>query len=111
MDAEEIFKYNNNLNKLKIMLPDNILERYKYLKHILDYIGIIGIGIKFLQPEIVIQQKILKYRNGNLRITLTKYKEKHYVIFTRTKNREFQTRLTMDGVKINRQEHVKLEDV
>ena len=87
MDAEEIFKYNNYLNALKIMLPDNILERYKYLKHILDYIGIID---KFLQPEIVIQQKISWYKNGNLRITLTKYKEKNYVIFTRTKNRNFR---------------------
>ena len=108
MHAEEILKYNNYLNKLKIMLLDNILERYKYLKHILDYIGIID---KFLQPEIVIQQKILQYKNENLRITLTKQKEMNYVIFTRNKNREFQTSLTMDGVKINRQKHVKLEGV
>ena len=35
-------------------------------------------------------------------------KKSNYIFFTRTQNKQFQTRLTMDGVKIDRQDFVKI---
>ena len=107
MDEDNIYKYIDDLNILELILMTSLLQEYDYHEHVPNDIGI---NDKFLPPHTFQMQEslnsITKWTQENL--MKLNSKKSNYIFFTRTKDKDFQTRLTMDGQKIDRQECVKI---
>ena len=84
----------------------SLLQEYDYHEHVPNDIGI---NDKFLPPHTFQMQEslnsITKWTQENL--MKLNSKKSNYIFFTRTKDKDFQTKLIMDGQKIDRQECVK----
>ena len=107
MDEDDIYKYIDDLNILEIILLASLLEDYNYVEHVPSDIGV---NDKFLPPHTFQMQEnlntISSWTHENLMRINTR--KSNYIFFTRTQNKNFQTRLTMNGDKIDRQEYVKI---
>ena len=107
MEEEDTFKYIDDLNILEIILLASLLEDYNYLEHVPNDIGVHD---KFLPPHSFQMQENLNLISRWTQTNLMKIntRKSNYIMFTRTSNQNFQTRLTMNGEKIDRQEYVKI---
>ena len=107
IDEDDVFKYIDDVNILEIVLMASLLQEYQYLQHVPNDIGI---NDMFLPPESYNMQRNLDSVSEWTRQNLMKVntKKSNYIFFTRTKNKNFQTRLTMAGDKIDRQHFVKV---
>ena len=107
MEEDDIYKYIDDLNILELILMASLLQEYDYHEHVPNDIGI---NDKFLPPHTFQMQESLNSISNWTQENLMKLnsKKSNYIFFTRTKDKDFQTRLTMDGQKIDRQECVKI---
>ena len=85
----------------------NLLQEYQYLDHVPNDIGVNDL---FLPPQTFNMQEKLNNISEWKKENLMKLNQKksNYIFFTRTVNKDFQKRLTMDGQKIDRQHVVKV---
>ena len=107
IEEDDVFKYIDDVNLLEIVLMASILQEYNYLEHVPNDIGVNDL---FLPPETFHMQdklnSISEWTKHNLMEINTK--KSNYILFTRTKSKNFQTRLTLGGDKIDRQYFVKV---
>ena len=107
MEDEDIFKYIDDLNLLEIVSMLDLLQEYKYIEHVPNDIGVED---RFLPPQSFHMQQELNRITSSTKDNLAKIntRKSNYIFFSRLKTTKFQTRLSMDGMKIDRQEYVKI---